>query len=1022
MTSSLREHDIGRSSARPSAGRCRVPGWLALAPLVLALTIAGCGGGSGGGGSGGASAGSGLRGTVPDNRRLASQQLEIRAASGERSVATIESDGRFAVEQLTGTGPWMLRATFGVDESWYAITHSADKVANVHAYSDLAVRNVLASAGQSVEALFDQEGALAADMLPTEPEVTAVNTAVGDFLAPSLEAYGLAGLQLATAEFAANGQGLDAFLTANPALVENDAFTILGTDPVTDTRTTIAEDVSIAKDLVAADGTAPGAPSGLRALPAAADEIVLVWDGAQDDTAVVNYEISRDDAVIATTPYPVFLDSPLQAGVSYDYAVLAIDAAGNRSILTPTISSEPLAAPDEEAPAVPTGLEVTIANASARLRWTQAGVGDVASFLVYRSEDGGMIQQRARVTSTATTDLDLAVATPYCYSVSALDASENESAIGEQVCARTTGSANVAAPIVTPTMSGTPSAPVDQGPLDARLAALLAVDVTNTACNLELDVSSVEGPLVLDRPCYRVPDGLIVRENGQLTIAAGTVLKFGSTEGLEVLTGGSLTARGTAAAPIVFSGIDPTPGFWSGVEFSRSNSTRNVLENVVIEYAGSSVDGALEVLSFTSSITRLAVDGAVLRRSAGHGFRVGADAFRGALSNIVSTENAIAGLVGPEVAALLGSGGRYTGNADDVIEIAESENIDAATVWPSTGVPWRMDRLTVNAPLEMAAGTTVQFRSEGGLSIESTGSLRAIGTASAPILFTGVDNTPGFWDGVRFSFSNSTNNRLEHVTVEYAGGAGNLDGGIVSRTFSSSQGRLGLSDVTSRFNEGPGVRLEFGTQLTAFERVTSTSNGLAAIVHPDVLPSFGDGLSLGGNTDDVVSLYDVDIDSAVTWPALGVPYLFSNIDIDITGALVLSPGTTMLATTDGNIDVDRTGSFTAVGTAAAPIRIVGRSAVPGHWQGIDFAFSNSPRNRLEHVELRHGGGGADTATRGNITQRCFTSSRGRVAIADSVIADSLGWGVYRAPDSGCTVEVGARVTFPNNALGTVSPM
>jgi len=230
MTSSLREHDIGRSSARPSAGRCRVPGWLALAPLVLALTIAGCGGGSGGGGSGGASAGSGLRGTVPDNRRLASQQLEIRAASGERSVATIESDGRFAVEQLTGTGPWMLRATFGVDESWYAITHSADKVANVHAYSDLAVRNVLASAGQSVEALFDQEGALAADMLPTEPEVTAVNTAVGDFLAPSLEAYGLAGLQLATAEFAANGQGLDAFLTANPALVEKADLIIISSD------------------------------------------------------------------------------------------------------------------------------------------------------------------------------------------------------------------------------------------------------------------------------------------------------------------------------------------------------------------------------------------------------------------------------------------------------------------------------------------------------------------------------------------------------------------------------------------------------------------------------------------------------------------------------------------------------------------------------------------------------------------------------------------------------------------------
>ncbi|HEU4636483.1 MAG TPA: hypothetical protein VFS41_09915 [Edaphobacter sp.] len=70
-----------------------------------------------------------------------------------------------------------------------------------------------------------------------------------------------------------------------------------------------------------------------------------------------------------------------------------------------------------------------------------------------------------------------------------------------------------------------------------------------------------------------------------LTIEPGARLQFKEGYGITVSENGSLTAEGAPGKPITFTGAEQSPGFWDGIYFD-SNSTRNILRNVAVTYAG----------------------------------------------------------------------------------------------------------------------------------------------------------------------------------------------------------------------------------------------------------------------------------------------------------------------------------------------------------------------------------------------------------------------------------------------------
>lgn len=184
------------------------------------------------------------------------------------------------------------------------------------------------------------------------------------------------------------------------------------------------------------DVEAPTAPTSLTQTRAEDAKIVLRWDAATDNLAVVDYEISRDGTVVGTKTTGSagqywFTDPSLTPGTTYAYEVVARDGAGNRSPGATLDASTSGVAPggDTEAPTAPTAVTQTRSeNAKIVLRW-DAATDNVAVTSYEVSRDGTVIGTKTATSATQYwyTDSGLATATNFDYEIVALDAEGNRS-------------------------------------------------------------------------------------------------------------------------------------------------------------------------------------------------------------------------------------------------------------------------------------------------------------------------------------------------------------------------------------------------------------------------------------------------------------------------------------------------------------------------------------------------------------------------------------------------------------------
>ena len=91
-----------------------------------------------------------------------------------------------------------------------------------------------------------------------------------------------------------------------------------------------------------ADTTAPTAPTSLAATSVTTTGLTLSWSAATDNVGVTKYEVSRNGTLVASPTTTSSSQTGLSCGTSYSFAVLAVDAAGNRS--TPALLSRSTAA------------------------------------------------------------------------------------------------------------------------------------------------------------------------------------------------------------------------------------------------------------------------------------------------------------------------------------------------------------------------------------------------------------------------------------------------------------------------------------------------------------------------------------------------------------------------------------------------------------------------------------------------------------------------------------------------------
>ncbi|GGT67341.1 alpha-amylase [Streptomyces matensis] len=110
----------------------------------------------------------------------------------------------------------------------------------------------------------------------------------------------------------------------------------------------------------APDTRAPTAPTGVTAR-ADGVSVVLTWEPSTDDTGVTAYQVTRTGGtggdVVSDVGSTVFSDTGLEENTAYTYTVRAVDAAGNLSAASASVTATTGAKPSTPAPGTPLGTD-----------------------------------------------------------------------------------------------------------------------------------------------------------------------------------------------------------------------------------------------------------------------------------------------------------------------------------------------------------------------------------------------------------------------------------------------------------------------------------------------------------------------------------------------------------------------------------------------------------------------------------------------------------------------------------------
>ncbi|MFY9942052.1 MAG: right-handed parallel beta-helix repeat-containing protein, partial [Desulfobacterales bacterium] len=499
-----------------------------------------------------------------------------------------------------------------------------------------------------------------------------------------------------------------------------------------------------------------------------------------------------------------------------------------------------------------------------------------------------------------------------------------------------------------------------------------------------------------------------------LTVEPGVVVRFMPGTGLTIGYSsykGALDARGTTAAPIVFTSnaAAPAPGDWKALCFyDATDDESTVLENCVVEYGGATYNSAVYCYHAAPTIRS-----SVVRLSGGHGVRlyystpileanqivqnredgIYGDSGSGArIADNVLRDNGGSGLNLYPDSVRHTSGNSGSGNGRHGFQI-RGGNVTASGVWPKQQLPYVVSGdVTVRgtsaaaAVLTIAPGVVVRFMPGTGLTIGYSsykGALDASGTETEPIVFTSNVAAPAPGDWKALCFYDATDDEstvLENCVVEYGGA-----------TYNSSvycyYAAPTIRNSVFRFGGGHGIRLYYSTPTLEGNAISGNAldgiygdSGSAARITDNVLrDNGGSGLNLypdsvrhtSGNSGSGNGRHDFQIrggnvTASGVWAKQPLPYVVSG-DVTVRGSasetvrLTVESGTEVRFASGAGLFIGSSsskGALLAQGTAAAPIVFTSDAAAPapGDWKAIYFGdAADDALSILEHCVVEFGG-------------------------------------------------------------------
>ncbi len=135
---------------------------------------------------------------------------------------------------------------------------------------------------------------------------------------------------------------------------------------------------------------------------------------------------------------------------------------------------------------------------------------------------------------------------------------------------------------------------------------------------LHADKVTNENPLTLTAQATHYSIGRLLIVDGDLVLEPGVELRFAADTLMYVSQNGSVNAVGSQAQPIAISGVDPRAGFWNGIQWVSSTSTKNRLSYVTVEHAGGDPARSGNLVIEGSGVN-LAIDNSMIANSAGYG-------------------------------------------------------------------------------------------------------------------------------------------------------------------------------------------------------------------------------------------------------------------------------------------------------------------------------------------------------------------------------------------------------------------
>ena len=265
----------------------------------------------------------------------------------------------------------------------------------------------------------------------------------------------------------------------------------------------------------------------------------------------------------------------------------------------------------------------------------------------------------------------------------------------------------------------------------------------------------------------------------------------------------------------------------------------------------------------------------------------------------------------------------------------------------------------VEGDIIIEAGVVIEFKDDAGLYIEK-GTLKAEGTSSNKIVFTGVNKIKGSWRGI-FYASSSTNNILDHAVVSYGGGGSFNVFGDLGNVVVFEHAKIAITNTEISNGSEHGLNAVWrNTDIRAFNNNTITGNDKYPVFSLTEYGNMYDGSnSFVGNDLDYIFLDgSYVLRGNRTWQKTNVPYLIDgSITIDDNESLTIEAGAELRFEDQSEIFVNAGGYFAVNGEASDMVLITGIVQQPGAWLGI-MNKSDDLRNVIDFAEIAYAGGGA----------------------------------------------------------------